>query len=111
MHVEWTVRALEAGKHVLCEKPLSRRAADVQRAFDVADREGRLLMEAFMYRHNPQTRRLVELVDDGAVGRVRLIRAAFSFVADDPANVRLRTGARRRRADGRRLLLRERARG
>jgi predicted dehydrogenase len=89
MHLEWTVKALEAGKHVLCEKPMGRRGADVQRAFDVADREGRLLMEAFMYRHNPQTRRLVELVRDGAVGRVRLIRSAFSFAADDPANVRL----------------------
>jgi D-xylose 1-dehydrogenase (NADP+, D-xylono-1,5-lactone-forming) len=89
MHVEWTVKALEAGKHVLCEKPMGRRVADVQSAFDVADREGRLLMEAFMYRHNPQTRRLVELLQDGAVGRVRLIRSAFSFAADDPANVRL----------------------
>jgi D-xylose 1-dehydrogenase (NADP+, D-xylono-1,5-lactone-forming) len=89
MHVEWTVRALEAGKHVLCEKPLSRRAADVERAFDVADREQRLLMEAFMYRHNPQTRRLTELVSVGAVGRVRIIRAVFGFVAHDPANVRL----------------------
>jgi predicted dehydrogenase len=89
MHVEWTVRALEAGKHVLCEKPLSRRAADVERAFDVANREDRLLMEAFMYRHNPQTRRLTELVSEGAVGRVRIIRAVFGFVAHDPANVRL----------------------
>jgi predicted dehydrogenase len=89
MHVEWTLKALEAGKHVLCEKPMGRRGADVQHAFDVADREGRLLMEAFMYRHNPQTRRVVELVSDGAVGRVRLIRSAFSFAAADPANVRL----------------------
>ena len=89
MHVEWTVKALEAGKHVLCEKPMGRRAADVQMAFDVAAREGRLLMEAFMYRHNPQTRRLVELLEAGAVGRVRLIRSAFSFAAGDPANVRL----------------------
>jgi len=91
MHVEWSIRALEAGKHVLCEKPLGRRTADVNRAFDVADREGRLLMEAFMYRHNPQTRRLVELVRDGAVGRLRLVRSAFSFAEADPANVRLTT--------------------
>ena len=90
LHVEWTVRALEAGKHVLCEKPLSRRAAQVGPAFDIAEREGMLLMEAFMYRHNPQTRRLVELIAAGAVGRVRLIRAAYSFVADDDANIRLR---------------------
>ncbi len=89
LHVEWTVRALQAGKHVLCEKPLSRRAAEVDRAFGVAEREGRLLMEAFMFRHNPQTRRLTKLIADGAVGRVRMIRAAFSFVASDPANVRL----------------------
>jgi D-xylose 1-dehydrogenase (NADP+, D-xylono-1,5-lactone-forming) len=89
MHVDWTVRALEAGKHVLCEKPLSRRSEEVERAFDVAEREDRLLMEAFMYRHNPQTRRLTELVAQQAVGRVRIIRAAFGFVAHDPANVRL----------------------
>jgi xylose dehydrogenase (NAD/NADP) len=90
LHLEWTVRALEAGKHVLCEKPLGRRAAEVEAAFDVAERQGRLLMEAFMYRHNPQTRRLAELVTAGTVGRVRLIRAAFSFVTNDTANVRLR---------------------
>jgi predicted dehydrogenase len=88
MHVEWSIRALQAGKHVLCEKPLSRRAADVEAAFDAAQRAERLLMEAFMYRHNPQTGRLVELVRGGAVGRLRLIRAAFSFFTDDPANVR-----------------------
>jgi xylose dehydrogenase (NAD/NADP) len=92
MHVEWSVRALEAGKHVLCEKPLSRSASEVERAFDVAEREGRLLMEAFMYRHNPQTHRLSQLLAEGAVGRVRLIRAAFSFVARDPADVRLAQG-------------------
>ena len=88
-HVEWSVRALEAGKHVLCEKPLSRHPHEVDRAFDVADREGRLLMEAFMYRHHPQTRRLIELLNDGAVGRIRMIRAAFGFVAADPENIRL----------------------
>jgi predicted dehydrogenase len=91
MHVEWSIRALQAGKHVLCEKPLSRRASDVKAAFDAAERADRLLMEAFMYRHNPQTARLVELLRQGTVGRVRLIRAAFSFFTDDPANVRLST--------------------
>jgi D-xylose 1-dehydrogenase (NADP+, D-xylono-1,5-lactone-forming) len=89
LHVEWSIRALEAGKHVLCEKPLSRRAADVERAFDVAEESGRLLMEAFMYRHNPQTARLMELVDGGVIGRLRLVRAAFSFPLADPENVRL----------------------
>jgi D-xylose 1-dehydrogenase (NADP+, D-xylono-1,5-lactone-forming) len=88
-HIDWSVRALEAGKHVLCEKPLSRHPDEVDRAFGVAEREGRVLMEAFMYRHHPQTRRLVELLGDGAVGRVRMIRAAFGFVAADPENIRL----------------------
>ena len=88
LHVEWSIRALEAGKHVLCEKPLSRRADDVERAFDAAEQSGRLLMEAFMYRHNPQTAKLVELVGGGAIGRLRLVRAAFSFPLSDPGNVR-----------------------
>jgi D-xylose 1-dehydrogenase (NADP+, D-xylono-1,5-lactone-forming) len=89
LHVEWSIRALEAGKHVLCEKPLSRRAKFVERAFDVAEQSDRLLMEAFMYRHNPQTARLKELVDGGAIGRLRLVRAAFSFPLADAENVRL----------------------
>ena len=92
LHVEWTVRALEAGKHVLCEKPLDRRVAQVERAFDVAQREGRLLMEAIMYRHHPQSARLVGLVADGAIGRVRVIRGTFSYFAHDPSNVRLSAG-------------------
>ena len=54
LHVEWSIRALQAGKHVLCEKPLSRRPEEVERAFDVAEREGRVLAEAFMWRHHPQ---------------------------------------------------------
>jgi xylose dehydrogenase (NAD/NADP) len=90
LHCEWSIRALEAGKHVLCEKPLSRRAAEVEEAFDVADRAGRFLMEAFMYRHNPQTVRLRELVDGGAIGELQLVRAAFSFALSDEANVRMR---------------------
>jgi D-xylose 1-dehydrogenase (NADP+, D-xylono-1,5-lactone-forming) len=91
LHVEWSVRALQAGKHVLCEKPLSRHPAEVERAFDVAQREGRLLMEAFMWRHNPQTGKLTELIAGGAIGRLRLIRASFSFAATDAADVRLLT--------------------
>jgi D-xylose 1-dehydrogenase (NADP+, D-xylono-1,5-lactone-forming) len=89
MHVEWSIRALEAGKHVLCEKPLSRRPEDVEQAFDVAEQSDRLLMEAFMYRHNPQAAKLKELVGEGAIGRLRLVRAAFSFPLADAENVRL----------------------
>ncbi|HEV2711532.1 MAG TPA: Gfo/Idh/MocA family oxidoreductase, partial [Gaiellaceae bacterium] len=74
-----TVRALEAGKHVLCEKPFSRRPDDVERAFDLAESAGLVLSEGFMYRHHPQTAKLAELVAEGALGRLRLVRAAFSF--------------------------------
>jgi xylose dehydrogenase (NAD/NADP) len=90
LHVEWTIRALAAGKHVLCEKPLSRHPAQVERAFDAADEHGRLLMEAFMWRHNPQTRRLLELIAEGAIGRLRVIRAAFGFVSQREDDVRLK---------------------
>jgi predicted dehydrogenase len=89
MHLPWSERALRAGKHVLCEKPLSRRADAVTAAFDLAEREGRILMEAFMYRHNPQTERVVQLVEAGAIGQLRLIRSAFSFPTYDAANIRL----------------------
>jgi predicted dehydrogenase len=91
LHCEWSIRALEAGKHVLCEKPLSRHTEEVEAAFDTAERSGRLLSEAFMYRHNPQTARLRALIDEGAVGEVRLVRSAFSYSLYDADNIRLRT--------------------
>jgi D-xylose 1-dehydrogenase (NADP+, D-xylono-1,5-lactone-forming) len=91
MHCEWSIKALEAGKHVLCEKPMSRNAAEVERAFEIAERNARILSEAFMYRHNPQTRRLKQLVGDGAIGELRLIRAAFSYGLYEAENIRLRT--------------------
>jgi len=90
LHVEWATRALQAGKHVLCEKPLSRHPEQVEELFDTAERSGRLCMEAFMWRYHPQTKRLAALVADGAIGELRLVRAAFSFAASNPANVRLR---------------------
>jgi D-xylose 1-dehydrogenase (NADP+, D-xylono-1,5-lactone-forming) len=91
MHCDWAIKALEAGKHVLCEKPLSRHASEVEAAFDAADRAGRLLTEAFMYRHNPQTKRAKQLVDEGAIGELRLIRSAFSYSLYDEDNIRLQT--------------------
>jgi D-xylose 1-dehydrogenase (NADP+, D-xylono-1,5-lactone-forming) len=78
LHVPWTLRALEAGKHVLCEKPMSNRAADVEVAFDTAERLGRVLMEAFMWRYHEQTATLVRLAAEGAVGPLRIVRGAFS---------------------------------
>jgi xylose dehydrogenase (NAD/NADP) len=91
MHCDWSVKALEAGKHVLCEKPLSRHANEVEAAFDAAARTGLSLSEAFMYRHNPQTTRAKELVDGGAIGELRLVRSAFSYSLYDDGNIRLRT--------------------
>jgi len=90
LHHEWTLKALAAGKHVLCEKPYSRRSADVVEAFDAAERGGLVLSEAFMWRHNPQTRRLLELLP--SIGDVQTIRASFSFRLGDPANIRMVAG-------------------
>ena len=90
MHVEWSIRALEAGKHVLCEKPLDRRPKRVEEAYDVAERADRFLMEGFLYRHHHQTARLVELIEDGAIGELRLIRLAFTFRLTELGDVRMR---------------------
>ena len=91
LHVPWSIRALEAGKHVLCEKPMGRRAAEVEAAFDAAEAAGLMLSEAYMWRHHPQALRLRELLDEGAIGELRTIRAAFSFALDAPGDVRLET--------------------
>jgi xylose dehydrogenase (NAD/NADP) len=90
LHVPWAVRALEAGKHVLCEKPLTRRAADAEAAFDAAERADRLLMEAFMWRYHPQTEALAQQARE--IAPLRVVRAAFGFaLPDDPTNVRLQS--------------------
>jgi xylose dehydrogenase (NAD/NADP) len=82
LHVPWSIRALEAGKHVLCEKPLTRDVGLVEQAFDAADRAGRVLMEAFMWRFHPQTARMLELVRSGTIGHLRHINASFGFDLD-----------------------------
>ena len=107
LHVPWSIKALEAGKHVLCEKPLGRTPEAVERAFDTADRQGRLLMEAFMYRHHPQTQKLKELVGSGAVGELRQIRTAFTFTLDLSGGRALAPGAGGRLTPRSRLLLRQ----
>jgi D-xylose 1-dehydrogenase (NADP+, D-xylono-1,5-lactone-forming) len=88
MHVEWTLKAIEAGKHVLCEKPFSLEAEEVARAVEAAERTGVTLMEGFMFRLHPQTLRLRGLLSEGAVGRVRQVVAEFGHRLDDPADVR-----------------------
>jgi predicted dehydrogenase len=79
LHAEWAIRAAEAGKHVLCEKPLAMNRDEAQAAIETARRHGVFLMEGFMYRCHPQTRRLAELVRECVVGELKLIRATFSF--------------------------------
>ena len=91
MHVEWSIKAAQAGKHVLCEKPFDSDPDKVDDAFDAADTYGTYLMEAFMWRHNPQTKKLQELLHDGAIGELRLVRACFSYGLYDEDNIRLRT--------------------
>ena len=90
LHVQWSVRALEAGKHVLCEKPMARDPRHVEQAFDAAERAGRVLMEAFMWRFHPQTDEVVRLVRSGAIGELRYVHAAFAFGGLGGENVRLR---------------------
>jgi len=88
-HLEWTLRAVAAGKHVLCEKPLALRRSDVAQMVDAARARGVFLMEAFMYRCHPQTEKIATLVAEGAIGRLRVIRAAFCFDRPFDANHRL----------------------
>jgi D-xylose 1-dehydrogenase (NADP+, D-xylono-1,5-lactone-forming) len=90
LHHPMTMQALAAGKHVLCEKPYSRRPDDVVTAFDAAAAGGLVLMEAFMWRHTPQVKRFMELLPE--VGQLQSIRATFSFVLTNQTDVRLDSG-------------------
>ena len=89
MHVEWALKALEAGKHVLCEKPLSQDSEGARKAVEAARSEGLALMEGFMYRFHPQMARLAELLREGAVGEVRQAIAEFGHRIDEPEDVRM----------------------
>ena len=88
LHVPWTIRAMEAGKHVLCEKPIALNAAEAEQLLDARARTGKLVAEAFMVRHTPWWRRARALAQDGTLGDVRAIQTFFSYFLDDPANVR-----------------------
>ena len=92
MHAEWSIRALEAGKHVLCEKPLAVTVQQGRTMVEVARANDRLLMEAFMYRYHPQTLWALEQVHGGRIGTVKLVHASFAFnvmQSSHPHNIRL----------------------
>lgn len=89
LHVPWSLKALEAGKHVLCEKPLAPTLAEEQQFYEAAQTYPHLkVMEAFMYRHHPQWQLARQMVLDGKVGALRTIQAFFSYYLDDPGNIR-----------------------
>jgi D-xylose 1-dehydrogenase (NADP+, D-xylono-1,5-lactone-forming) len=88
-HVPWTLAAIAAGKHVLCEKPLALDADDVDRIARAAAAAGVVVEEGFMYRHEPLTTRVLSLINDGAVGSVRAIVSGFTFALDSSHNIRL----------------------
>ncbi len=88
LHVEWTTRAAEAGKHVLCEKPIGLTAADAEQLITVRDRTGVRIQEAFMVRTHPQWLGALEIARSGRIGAVRAITGYFSFFNDDPSNIR-----------------------
>jgi predicted dehydrogenase len=89
LHAQWSIAAARAGKHVLCEKPLSATAAEARAMFDAAQRHGVYLVEGFPYRAQPQTLRLRELLEAGVIGEVRLLQAAFGFTLGAGENIRL----------------------
>ena len=89
LHAEWTIKAVEAGKHVLCEKPLALSVDEVDAIQAAALKHGRIVAEAFMYRHHPQTLKVQELVQGGALGVIRLVKGSFSFMLNREGDVRL----------------------
>jgi predicted dehydrogenase len=88
LHAEWTIRALEAGKPTLCEKPLCGTLADTERVLGAARRTGTLLWEAFVFPFHPQMRAIEEFIADGAIGELMEIKSNFHFTVRNPANVR-----------------------
>lgn len=88
-HAAWAIRCAEAGKPTLCEKPLARNAAEAQRMVDTFTQRGVLFAEAFMYRFHPQTQRVKQMVDEGAVGDVRVVQSTFTFPIRQEDDIRL----------------------
>ena len=88
LHAEWTIKALRAGKHVLCEKPFALTLAEVDAMSQAAQETGKILEEAFMYRHHAQTLKVKEIVDSGLLGKLQLIKGAFTFPLTREGDIR-----------------------
>ena len=88
LHVPWTIKAMEAGKHVLCEKPIALNAEEARQLIDARERTGKVVAEAFMVRHNPQWQRARQIAQSGEIGTVRAVQTLFTYYLTDPANVR-----------------------
>ena len=89
LHAEWTIKALRAGKHVLCEKPMAVTVEEADAIIAASKETGKVVAEAFMYRHHPQTLKIKEMVDDGSLGKLQLIKSSFTFVLTHEGDVRL----------------------
>ena len=90
LHTEWAIKVLQAGKHVLCEKPMCLTTNELDQLTAAKNASGKVVAEAFMYRHHPQTLKIKELVSSGSIGELRLVRGSFSFKLENPANVRMK---------------------
>lgn len=89
LHAEWAIKSMEAGKHVLLEKPFALTVAEVDQVIEASKRTGKTVIEAFMYRYSPQLLKLKELVDSGTLGEINAVKASFTFYLDEEVNVRL----------------------
>lgn len=88
LHVPWCLKALDAGKHVLCEKPLALGSADIAMLIEARQRTGLIIEEAFSYRNHPQWDAVAKLVGEGAIGEVRAVQGTIAFFTDDPEDIR-----------------------
>ncbi len=88
LHVEWSIKCLEAGKHVLCEKPIALNADDVKKLIDTRDKTGKKISEAFMVRSHPQWLKALDLVNKGELGEIKAVQGFFSYFNNDSANIR-----------------------
>ena len=89
LHAEWTINAIEAGKHVMVEKPIALTVAEVEAMDAAAKKHRRVVAEAFMYRHHPQTLHIVEMINTGKLGAIKFVRGSFSFQLNRPGDIRL----------------------